>query len=343
MHGLKGRGWRMTLAVAGVVTFLSSCIGMKYVTLEQMIPPPIVVPTHNTRLAVLNNCSPYNIPAVRPDVRLIHSAGDSLMEHTAQGLADADIFAEIVVLDSCLYPANDTLPHTLSQQEVQQLCHNLDVDLLLVCDYGGIACAVVQGRTIFHGSRYYMPCHLYAPSRETPLRSLMFESGFSRRHFRGQVEIDSVMHEVYDMLCMQIAKSFQPVWEERERNFFDGHLYDLREATVCVKDGDWDGAMMHWQRVGEKHSDRYKLMALYNEALYHEMVDSVGKSIDCLNKAMEYVTTTAEQDSVKLKHWLDSYGSLDGYKFTDRQLIGQYQKQLAARQNEVQQLNILNK
>ena len=90
--------------------------------------------------------------------------------------------------------------------------------------------------------------------------------------------------------------------------------------SVCVKDGDWDGAMMHWQRVGEKHSDRYKLMALYNEALYHEMVDSVGKSIDCLNKAMEYATTTAEQDSVKLKHWLDSYGSLDGYKFTDLQL-----------------------
>lgn len=336
------RGWRRALAVVGAVALLSSCIGMKYVTLEQMTPPPIVVPTHNTRLAVLNNCSPYNIPAVSSGVRLYHSAGDSIMEHTAQGLADAGIFAEVVVLDSCLYPVNDTLPHTLSRQEVQQLCHDLDVDLLLVCDYGGIACAVVQGRTIFHGSRYYMPCHLYAPSRETPLRSFMFESGFSRRHSRGQVDMDSMMNEVYDLLCTQVAKSFQPVWEERERSFFDGRLYDLREATVCVKDGDWDGALTHWQRVGEKSSDRYKLIALYNEALYHEMADSISKSIDCLSKAVGYAATTAEQDSVKLKHWLDSYGSLDGYKFTDRQFVEQYQKQLASRQEEVQQLNILN-
>ena len=72
------------------------------------------------------------------------------------------------------------------------------------------------------------------------------------------------------------------------------------------------------------------------------MNDSIILSFDCLDKAEHYASTTAEQDSLRLNQWLNDYGDLGGYKFSDRQRISQYRKQLEERLNEIQRLNILH-
>lgn len=333
----KRRTWLMAAAMAVTLT---SCIGMKYLSLEQMIPPEVVVPLDTTRIGVLNNFSVHNVYAVNSDFVVYSCNADTLVQSVAQSMADAELFSEVVVLDSCLYPEADSVIHILTRDEVRHLCDTMNVNLLFTCDYG---CLTFYPLKDFRRDRhFYMACHVYAPTREKPLRGFMVEGEINRGIFRNKEALDGCMERVYPAIGELAADAFQPGWEPRERNFYDGYQFNLREATVCVKEGNWDEAVSHWRRLGRHKRSRYKLAALYNEALYYEMNDSIEQALGCLEAAEAYATADAEKDSLRVNQWLNDYGDLGGFKFSDNQLIQQYRQQLKQRQTEVQQLNILH-
>lgn len=327
-----------------IFSLFISCVSIKYVAIEQFVPAPYPMP-EGLSIAVLNNLSPHNISFLDEDVYAYSFDGDSLMEYVAQAFADAELFSEVVVLDSCIYPQGDTIYHQLKEQEVRYLCDLLAVDMLYVCDYG---CVTSWGPEAIDGERKaYIASHLYVPNGEVhikelePSRPLMFilYQYLNRGTFRTRHEVERWIERSYPIVSRMAVECFASHWESRDRLFFHGTSHNLREATVCVRDGDWDGAYHYWQRQAQKRSPRQRLISLYNQALYHEMNDSVDLALRTLDLADTYATDTTAVDTLALREWFNVDLAIGDYPYTDHQRIVNYRNLLRDRKVELQKLD----
>ena len=318
---------------------LASCSSVKYLAIEQLVPSSFFFASDATRVGVLNNFSEHNVYAMSDDFNAYSCNGDTLMESVAQAFADEGVFGEVVVLDSCLYPAKDTVQHVLSRSEVKRLCDMLDVDILYVCDYGGITFYPPED---YRRTRmFYLVSRLYAPTRDTPMHTFVLHGDMKDGTFHNEKDARKAMLSTYPAIGALATHRFAPSWETRERSFYATRHYEMREATVCVREGDWECAVAHWRKYGERKKQRCKFMAAYNEALYYEMTDSLDKALENLDRSLLYVKSTEALDSTRVRDWLNAYGDLDGYPFTDNQRVTYYRETLKKREKEIQQLIIL--
>jgi len=319
-----------------LVFLLVSCVNIKYVSIDQFVPPPYPLPD-GMSIAVLNNCSSNNINHTDPNIYIYSCDGDSIMEHVAQAFADSELFTEVVVLDSCLYPEGDTIYHLLTPREVSRLCDTLAVDLLYVCDYG---CITSWGPEAEDGERrVYLASHVYINGRKDPSHSLITDLPLRPGTYRTKSEVERWRNRSYPLMGRMAIECFAPHWETCNRSFYDGTNYNLREATVCVRDGDWEGARQLWQKLLDKKPHQ-RLMALYNIALSHEMNDSLDLALRCLNEADTYATDTSPIDSIALQEWYDADLHLGEFPYTDHQRIDDYRSILKQRQEDMHKLSI---
>ena len=314
-----------------------SCVSIKYVAIEQYVPAPYPLPK-GISVAVLNNLSPYNVSLI-DEVYAYSFDGDSLMEYVAQAFADAELFNEVVVLDSCIYPRGDTIFHLLTDEEVRHLCDTLSVDALYVCDYG---CVTSWGPEATDGEcKTYLASHVYVPGRKEPTHSFILDSFLRRGTYRNRQEVDRWIARSYPGVAQMAVECFAPHWDARDRVFYHSRAYNMREATVCVCDGDWEGAYRYWQRQAQKKKPRQRLISLFNQALYHEMNDSIDLALRCLDAADTYAADTTAVDSTLLREWYNADFIIGQFPYTDHQRIEQYRSLLHIRQDEIQKLIII--
>lgn len=332
------------------VLLFCGCITQKYVSIEQMVPPTFLLPDGVRRLGILNNCSLTNITKINDDIDLFEVNRDSVVEYIAMGFADSGVFDDVVVLDSCIVPPSDTTGSILSQEQVIYFCDTMQVDMLYVCDYAGLSSYNKDTLTAYGidfdtaPRNYYLLAHAYAPSRTKPMHTYIFQEPLEAGMFRTKEEVLEVEHKTYPLWSELATHSFTPQWDRRERSFYSGSTYELREAKVCVRDGDWDGARRWWHQLGQKRKDRFKIAAAYNEALWFEMHDSIDEALDKLQEARTFVSDTTALDSASFWQWyLDAeYYGLGEYPYTDYQRILNYERILQDRQAEVQKLNLIH-
>ena len=314
-----------------------SCVSVKYVSIEQYVPAPYPLP-RDIRVGVLNNFSPHNVAFLDDGIYAYSLDGDSVMEYVAQAFADEELFDEVVVLDSCIYPRGDTIYHLLTEQEVQRLCDTLAVDILYVCDYG---CVTSWGPEAIDGQcEAYFASHIFVPGRTEPTHSFILNHFLRHGTYRNRAEVERWTQRSYPLVGTMAVQRLAPHWETCDRSFYHSTAYNMREATVCVRDGDWDGAYRHWQRQERNKTPRQRLISLYNQALYHEMNDSIDLALRCLDLADTYAADTTAVDSVLLREWYDADFHIGEYPFTDHQRITDYRKLLHNREDEINKLAI---
>ena len=315
---------------------LVSCVSVKYVAIEQYVPAPYPLPK-DISVAVLNNLSPYNVSLIN-EVYAYSFDGDSLMEYVAQAFADAELFGEVVVLDSCIYPLGDTIFHQLTDEEVRHLCDTLDVDALYVCDYG---CVTSWGPEAIDGEcETYLASHVYVPGHKEPTHSFILDDFLRRGTFRSRHEVDRWIARSYPLTARLAVDCFAPHWDSRDRAFYHSTASNMREATVCIREGDWEGAYRYWQRQAQKTKPRQRLISLFNQALYHEMHDSIDLALRCLDAADIYAADTTAVDSTLLNEWRNADFVIGQFPYTDHQRIVYYRSLLRQREDEIQKLII---
>lgn len=336
-------------AALSVLLFLG-CIGPRYVAIDQMVPPTLLLPPQVCRLGVLNNLSEANITKLNNKIDLFVANADSVVEYIAMGFADSGVFDEVVVLDSCIFCPNDTAGQLLTQAQVQHFCDTLQVDMLFVCDYAGLS-SYNKDTLTDHGldfdlapRHYYLLAHDYAPSRKQAMHTYTFQVPMADGMFRTEQEVQEAEQRTYPLWGEKASHAYTPQWDRRERSFYSGTPYELREAKVCVRDGDWDGARQWWQQYGQKRQPRCKMIAAYNEALWYEMHDSIDEAMGKLKEARTFVSDTTALDSAAFFDWQRdaAYYGLSEYPYTDYQRILNYERILQDRQAEVQKLNLIH-
>lgn len=304
-----------------VCLLLSSCSEVLYLTVEQMVPPETVSGYKAGSVGVINNFSKNNVVIVNEDALIYPCDADSVKEHIALSFAGAGTLDRVVVLDSLLYHPDSIGPHILSQEEVDALCAELEVEMLYSVDY---ACVTINRgpRGVGRPMNAYLCSRIYTPGKDTISGTANVDKKMLESWAYDTAQAYEYVSQAPPLLSEVAIEPFLLKWKERERVFYVDHLnYALREAKVYVREGNWEAAANQWRTLSTSKLRAYRFMAAYNMALYYEMTDSLDQAVAQLDMAKELAFKKSRQGhSIQL---IDTY------------LVDEYRDVLINRKKEI--------
>ena len=73
---------------------------------------------------------------------------------------------------------------------------------------------------------------------------------------------------------------------------------EMRDAGVCLRENDWDGAYNLWNTAYEKRKGQQKMKAAFNIALYYEIKNHVKQAGEWLEKAKKLVKSGSKDEQL---------------------------------------------
>lgn len=147
---------------------------------------------------------------------------------------------------------------------MQQLAGELDADLIFSIDQVGIQ--TERDELVYPGIAASWPVikakvtpvlSIYLPERERPIQviaktdSLQWDAGLAPSD--RQMQEEAASYAAYMLTQMLV-----PYWKQTERIYYDGGCVEMRDAAVCVRENDWQGAYDLWKSLFD-HSKSNKL------------------------------------------------------------------------------------
>ena len=339
-----------------------SCQTIEQISIDYMMPAEINFPPELRRVAIVNNVSaiPDNkwIEAEKPisgnevarAIAYTHGDAGIATESLARAIADGNYFDEVVICDSALR-ADDKIAReeTLSQEEVGELTDKLDVDFLIAlenlqlkatkyihyladwqCYYGTID--LLAQPTV----KIYVPNRIRPILTITPSDSIFWEEygntpAYVENHM---IKEEQMLKEASEFAGTIPVKHLLPYWTSATRQLYaNGSVY-MRDAIIYVREYSWDKAFNLWQQAFEtSKSDRKKMYAAHNIAVYHEMKDDIPEAEKWALKAQELARKVEKIDDEKK-------GKQDLSRIPNYVMISLYLVDLQKRMNGLSTLNM---
>ena len=303
-----------------------------------MQPARISFPDELKRVGIVNNV-PENLPNLlarqftdTPDTEAdglsrkttYYNGTPALaIESLAQAIADEQYFEQVIICDSALRAADTQLrAGGLSLEEINQLCSDLGVDVLIslealqmreVREVGYIPEFGVFGGQVAVNVRPTI--NLYLPGRDTPVTTVNAsdsiywdEVGGSYNNVRNRlISEQEMVKQASDFAGTVPVKSLLPHWTTTERTYFTNGNIKMRDGVVYAREGQWDKAAELWQQAySSSKSAKKQCYAAYNLALAYEMQDNIEEAFKWITTALEKAATA---DKVHLTEAEDAYTS----------------------------------
>ncbi|WP_455671911.1 DUF6340 family protein [Phocaeicola sp.] len=286
----------VSLITAIVGTALVSCSTVQTISFDQLEAADINFPVSVKNVAVVNNMPVFEAGKSHKEISTrLEGDGKTASETLAKAIADANYFDQVIICDSALR-GNDTEPREnvlLTKEEVQQLTTDLGADLVFSFDQVHIQ--TQPGVMFFSDFPYPIDAinaivtpviRIYVPNRQTPLLVVSKQDTISWE--MGHTLSDElIVKEASEYAAYMPINHLLPHWKEVTRFYYDGGNVEMRDAGVCVREGNWDDAYRLWSNVYEKKKGRQQMKAALNIALYHEMKDDITKAREWAEKAQQ--------------------------------------------------------
>ncbi|MDE6348529.1 MAG: tetratricopeptide repeat protein [Bacteroides sp.] len=342
---------------------LGSCQSVEQLSIDYMLPAEVSFPTILKRVAVVNN-----MPDI-PDNKLIvngkkkkkgenevarltnyyNGDGTITTEALAEALADENYFEEVVICDSALR-SKDINPResTLSQEEVQELVRDLDVDFLIALENVQMrSCRKISYAPdwgVFFGTvdvKVYPTVKIYLPNRKGPMLTVNSnDSIFWEEAERTEALVRSRLISEEEMVKQASGfagtvpvKHLLPYWKTGHRYLFSGGSVNMRDAAVYAREENWSEAIELWKQTYNAQKGKQKMYAAYNTALGYEMQDSISTALEWALKAQALAREKSKTD--KKKNGEIQEGTLSYYILTSM-----YVDELEKRKEGMTRLNI---
>ncbi len=270
-----------------IYSAMVSCSSVKWVSVDRLHPAKMEQVVQVRRVAVLNN---------QPDVERDNSAyylnARVVTDTLAQYLADAAYFDEVVLSDTVLADnwLMDYKGRELRPTAVDALCRQFGVDMLVTVDYVAFVPDAIQYPTVTGEVRVRMTC--YRQGEITPVFSIHDSARMDWQQW-NYMKLAAVRQAVFMSLS-----SLVPHWEMEELPFYTGANVWQRDAAVYLREGNWEEAANLWRQQLTSKSQRRRMEAHMNMAVYHEMTDdNVEVARTHAEKALEL-----SADGMKLKN-----------------------------------------
>ncbi len=281
----------------------ASCRTIDTVSIDYLLPADVSFPPVVKTVGIVNNTpdSSLNsdIERVNDDksisadiIAVLEGDGKTATEELASNVADGNYFETVVICDSALR-AKDLIAREvkLGREEVKELAESLNVDMIL---------ALEQVRLFLKRGIVYYPempfpessvdatvhtvARVYLPNRAEPLVTL---SDTDSIYWTGTWNVsEDMIKEASSFAATFPVKHILPTWKSVTRYYYAGESVEMRDAAVCIRENSWDEALALWQSVYAKKSEKGKMRAAHNIALYYEMKDNLEEAKSWLEKAM---------------------------------------------------------
>lgn len=323
-----------------LVLSFSSCQTMEQISIDYMLPAEVSFPAQLRKVAVVNNVSAIPDNLLKPDENkdkeenevsraVAYFTGDPKVtaESLARTIADQNYFDEVIICDSALR-TNDITPResTLSPSEVKELAEGLGADLLIALENLQIkatkAISYIPQWNCYYGTvdaKVYPTVKVYLPNRKSPMvtinnnDSIFWEEyGNTEVNVRGYLPTDKQMlSEASEFAGSLPVKYLLPYWKTSYRYIFVNGSVDMRDGAVYAKEKEWDRAFVLWKRAYENSkSDKKKMRAAFNIALYYEMNDKLEEAGKW---AVQAQTWAQKVDKVNLEDTLIDVSKIPNY------------------------------
>ena len=294
------------LYAVALMCCLVSCSSIQTLTFDQLSPATISFPERVRNVAVVNNM-PVIPEAKRTILTLgeMNGNGKKSAEMLASALADSKYFNQVMICDSALNETDLAKRRILSSQEVMQLAEELDADIVFSLDLVDIQTERdeifypgLQGSWSVIKAKITPVLSLYIPGREEPMNvitktdSLQWDASMAPSDRQMQEEAASFS-------AYMLTQMLVPYWQQAERLYYDGGCVEMRDAAVCVRENDWQGAYDLWYSLYEQtRSKKLKVRSAINLALASEMQGDVMQAEKWLKEVEDKIVPGSDEDVV---------------------------------------------
>ncbi|MEG1564443.1 MAG: DUF6340 family protein [Bacteroides sp.] len=295
---------------------LGSCQTMEQLSIDYMLPAEISFPLELKRVGVVNNTSPLPDNKLNPQDNTVkenevsrataYHNGDAAIAASslAEAIAKENYFDEVIICDSALRAKDiNARENTLGKEEVQNLAQSLDVDFIISLESLQLkATRVIRYQPqwgCFQGTvdmKVYPSVKVYLPNRKGPMvtvnvnDSIFWEElGTTETYLNGKMPTDKKIVEEGSEFAGSIpVKYILPHWKTSTRYFYTNGSVNMRDAAINVREQSWDKAFPLWDTAYQStKSEKKKMAAAHNIALYYEMKDSLQTAETWATKALE--------------------------------------------------------
>lgn len=292
-----------------LLLILGSCQSLEQISIDYLQPSDISFPPQLRKVGIVNNTSDA------PDNKLIiltDKAKDRVTESSratayangdpkiatqtlAEEIAHQNYFDAVVICDSALR-ANDRLAResTLSQEEVSKLASDLGVDFIIALEnlqFKAVkTISYLPDFNCYQGAmdmKVYPTVKIYIPERSKPMSTLHLNDSIFWEEFGGSyaeattrlIPEKQMLEEASEFAGTVPVKHLVPIWKTGNRYLYTNGSVQMRDAFVYVRENLWDKAYELWRQAYEgTKSDKKKMQAALNIAVYYEMTDSLAKA-----------------------------------------------------------------
>lgn len=293
------------ILVAG--TLLASCSSLQTISFDQLQAADVSFPDAVRKVAVINNMPVLKAKDNHETLSgELEGDGKVASEALAENMANVNYFDQVVICDS-VFRANDEVPRVnviLTKEEIQKLSEDLGVDMILSFDRIHIQ---TKPGVLFYPD-YPMPIdavdgvispivRVYIPSRDKPLFVIAKQDTISWE-IDPTLSDQKIVKEASEYAASVPVEHLLPHWESVTRFYYDGGNIEMRDAGVCLRENDWDGAFNLWKTAYEKRKGQQKMKAAFNIALYYEIKDNVEQAKEWMEKAKKLVKSGTRDEQL---------------------------------------------
>lgn len=321
------------LSTLAILVIMSSCAGIKYLTVETREPAQVTLPSNVLSLVIVNNVVQqpndvgHNIkPIGHTQIDKTTASSDSLAiyytEALAQFLDEEDYFHQVFYYNKPL--RNDThffQEQPLLPEKMNEIRKETGADAIISLDklfletnkrehfrQQGYTYSDLTGK-IHSVLRVYMPTMEGKIPAVQYIDSLRWE-GFDIQDGRAYADfMIPSREEAMKILVVQAAEKmtyvFAPQWVKQDRWYYTMPNSLMREGEVFSREAKWTEAINKWESFYHTRSNKIdKAKAANNIALAYEMMDNMEEAYRWATIANELFIERAGSNSLESKRSL---------------------------------------
>lgn len=322
-----------SLTILLVALLMSSCAGIKYLTVETREPAQVNLPSKVLSVAIVNNVVQQpdevghdSIPVGHAQPERVKVSSDSVAifyaEAMAQFLNEEDYFQQVIYYNKPLREDNNFFQEKPVDPEMMHKIRNetgadaiISLDKLIIetkkrdhFKYQGYFYADMTGK-INSILRVYMP------TMEGKIPAVQYTDSIHWEGFDiqdGKAYAENMIpsrKEALKLVAVKAAEKmtyvFAPHWEMQDRWYYTLSNSVMREGEAYARGSEWNKAIEKWEAFYNNTSRKIdKAKAASNIALAYEMTDDMAQALEWATIANDLFNESSAPGSLERKRSL---------------------------------------
>lgn len=309
---------------------ITSCTSYKSISIDYLRPPKHALNESIKSVGIINMTNTDSLEINYTDRYAFGSIlvsttfdADEATREIAQGLADNNIFDEVILSDKAW--ENKHMPTAL---QIDSMRNSLNVDAIVALTGTRLDWANIIFDTDFYNTADVITSIIYqynvSIAYKDRTQNITVKDSLEIRDLYPlviddqtlmvDIDQDTLRKTLSGAIGYEFARNITPTWHQADRIIFTTSSQEMKDAEMFIKENNWEEAFDKWMLLTHDRSSVLKAQAQFNIALYHEMKDNLQEAVRWINAAEN--TLSKDKDKFRASN---TYTLIEQYKQALRQ------------------------